>query len=64
MADTPKPGVKSSEFWLSLLAVALDAAVVTGLIPTEGTAAKVAATVMIVLAALGYTAARTVAKRG
>jgi hypothetical protein len=57
-----KPGIKTSEFWLSLLATAIGAGVATGLIPSSGEAAKVAAFATMVLAALGYTVMRSQVK--
>lgn len=55
-----KPGYKTSEFWLSLIA-----AVLAALVPFVGDYPPVAQAVGIglsILAALGYTAARTSVK--
>lgn len=53
-----KPGWKTSEFWLALAALLISEATATGLIPSEGTWQRVAATLAGVLAALGYGAQR------
>lgn len=58
MADPKKPGYKTSEFWLTFLAMLLSAAYASGLIGDGGTAAKVAALVATVLTTLGYTVTR------
>ncbi len=52
-----KDGVRTSEYWLILLATLIAAA--TPLIPLGTTWEKIAASALAVLAALGYTAART-----
>lgn len=55
-----KPGWKTSEFWLTLIAVVL-----TALLPYFDNSSTVAQTVSVflaILAALGYTAARTIVK--
>ena len=60
-----KPGVKSTEFWLSLLAVILGALTTAGLFddPSMPTwAGKVVGLAISVLAALGYTASRGLVK--
>lgn len=59
-----KPGYKTSEFWLKLMAVILTALYASGIIPTAGTAATIAAIVATVLTSLGYTVARTLLKSG
>ena len=58
-----KPGYKTTEFWLILLAILLGAFVASGLLPSDHVAVKVAGMVTTVLAALGYTAGRSVVKR-
>jgi len=57
-----KSGYKTTEFWLTLLAILLGAFVASGLLPTEHVAIKVAGMVTTVLAALGYTLGRVSAK--
>jgi hypothetical protein len=68
MADetaTPKPmkpGWKTSEFWLSTATMLLGQAYAAGMIGESGTAAKIAALACSMLAALGYTVSRGMAK--
>lgn len=59
-----KPGYKTTEFWLKIAAIALTAMFASGVIPTAGTAANVAAIAATMLGALGYTVSRTFAKTG
>lgn len=56
--DAPKPGYKTTEFWLSLAAVALGAVMASGVVPTEGTWERVLGLIVSALASLGYTGAR------
>jgi hypothetical protein len=62
VATTVKPGYCTTEFWLKLAAVLLTALFASGVIPTTGTAAMVAAIAATMLGALGYTVARTMVK--
>lgn len=57
-----KPGIKTTEFWLTLAAVGLSAALATGLIPA-GEWERAASAVGMVLAAFGYGAQRANVKR-
>lgn len=58
----PKPGYKTSEFWLSLAAVIVSYVISAG-VWEEGTIqAKAVTIVATVLAALGYTASRAIVK--
>lgn len=59
---TPKPGYKTTEFWLKLAAILLTALFASGAIPTAGPAATVAAIAATMLGALGYTVARSMVK--
>lgn len=59
----PKPGWKTSEFWLSLLVVVLGAGVASGKVGDTGTIAKVVALGVSVLGALNYTFVRSSIKR-
>jgi len=56
-----KPGYKTTEFWLSLLAIIV-AAVLSSDLVISTTVAKVLGIVATVLAALGYTGARVLTK--
>jgi hypothetical protein len=68
MSDpTPDPAPVKSGWWtsehvLALVALFLTAAYASGLIPTDGTWAKIGAIVATVLTALGYTVSRTMIK--
>jgi len=57
-----KPGYRTTEFWLKLAAIALTALFASGVIPTSGTAATVAAITATMLGALGYTVSRSFVK--
>lgn len=61
-APPPRPGFKTSEFWLKVAAFALTALFASGVIPTSGTVAQVAAIAATMLGALGYTVSRTLVK--
>lgn len=58
-----KPGWKTTEFWLALIAVIAGALPSSGLFATDSTALKVCGLVVSVLAALGYGAMRGSIKR-
>lgn len=58
-----KPGWKTSEFWLNLAAVIVAYLLTTDLGEGDNWVAKGLAIVATVLAALGYTASRTLVKR-
>ena len=62
--EPPKPGYKSTEFWLTLAVIVLGAVIGSGLLATDGAAIKVCGIVASVLAQLGYGAMRTSAKKG
>jgi hypothetical protein len=64
-APTPpaaKPGYKTTEFWLKLVALLLTALYASGIIPTGGPAAQVAAIAATILGAVGYTVGRSLVK--
>lgn len=66
MTDT-KPGYKTTEFWLTLLAELFGFLMMSGvmdLAPGDAWISKVIGGAIAVLAALGYTANRTKAKNG
>lgn len=62
-APTTKPGYKTTEFWLGLAAMVLTALYASGVIPTGGAAATVAAMAATILGALGYTVVRGATKK-
>lgn len=58
MANPATPGIKTSEFWLNLLAVLLTALFAADVIPTGTTLGKAIAIAATVLTSLGYTVSR------
>jgi len=59
----PKSGWRTSEFWLSLLAVIVGAVASSGVLP-GGAPTQIAGIVSSVLGALGYSTNRSLVKRG
>lgn len=57
-----KPGWRTSEFWITVVANLINLAVQSGLFPDEGTIGKGLAFVSAALATLGYSAARSAVK--
>jgi len=57
-----KPGYKTTEFWLSLMAIAIGAVAASGAVDLGGTATQVVGIVEAALVALGYTGARLTLK--
>ena len=57
-----RSGYKTTEFWLSAAAMLLSGCFAVGLIPTDGTWAKVAALAAFVLTSCGYTVGRSMVK--
>jgi hypothetical protein len=60
---TPKPGYKTSEFWMTLASQLVAAFLAAGIVPDTHVAVKVAAFVAAALSSLGYTVARASAKK-
>lgn len=58
-----KPGVRTTKFFLSAIAVALSVAYSLDLIPESGPGAKAAGVLAASLAVVGYSVSRSVAKR-
>lgn len=58
-----KPGARTSEFYLQILAVVVSATIASGLLPEGSDAIKIAGIIATVLGALGYTVARTIVKQ-
>jgi hypothetical protein len=56
------PGYKTTEFWLSLMAVILGDVMASGVLPQGGLVTQIVGGVMSVLGSLGYTASRTQVK--
>ncbi len=67
IAETPaqsaKPGWRTTEFWLSAAAMLLTSLYASGVVPTGGAAATVAAMAVTILGALGYTVVRGAVKK-
>lgn len=59
-----KPGIKTTEFWLTLAAVLLNAVLSSGVIADLPDAVRIVTLCLTVLGALGYAAARAVTKKG
>lgn len=60
--DPVKPGYKTTEFWLSLVAITLGAFLASGLLADGSTSMRIAGIASTVLATLGYSAARAKVK--
>lgn len=58
-----KPGYKTTEFWLSVLAVVVGAVSASGILPSEGPWQQVLGVATTALVALGYTGARLTIKK-
>ena len=58
----PKPGYKTTEFWLSTAVMLFGAIVASGALADDSIAARVIGGIMAVLSQLGYTAARASSK--
>lgn len=63
LTPSPKPGFKTTEFWLSSLAVILGMVLASGAVSDGGMAEKIVGGVLSVLGTLGYTASRTTVKK-
>ena len=63
MEKKTKAGWATSEFYLMLVAVALNAIMGSGLIEDMPEAVRIVSLVLTVLGALGYGVARTIAKK-
>tara|TARA_Y100000114_G_scaffold89008_1_gene82547 strand:- start:1472 stop:1681 length:210 start_codon:yes stop_codon:yes gene_type:complete len=58
-----KPGYKTTEFWLAVVASLVGAAAASGVLPTEGPIAQAVGMIASALVALGYTGARFALKK-
>jgi hypothetical protein len=61
--EKPSPGYRTTEFWLSTLAMVLGVVLASGALPEGGLAGQIVGGVLSVLASLGYTASRTQVKK-
>ena len=60
---TPKPGYKTTEFWLALAASVVSFVLASGMAPEAGPIAQVIGFVGGVLSSLGYSVSRGLAKK-
>lgn len=58
MNETKKPGYKTTEFWLSVVAMAIGGITASELFGADSAGAKITALITSALVALGYTGAR------
>lgn len=63
MEPTTKSGYKTTEFWLSLAAMAVGVAFASDFFPIESGGDKILGLAATVLAALGYTVSRSIVKK-
>lgn len=63
MEPNNKSGYKTTEFWLSLAAMAVGVAFASNFFPVESGGDKILGLAATVLAALGYTVSRSIVKR-
>jgi hypothetical protein len=63
METAPKAGYKTSEFWLSVAAMAVGAAFASGVFPTDSGVDRILGLAATVLTTLGYTVSRSLVKR-
>ena len=63
LVEPVKPGYKTTEFWLSAVAVLLGLAMASGLIPSDSAWDQAVGLVVSALAAMGYTGARAGVKK-
>ena len=60
--NNPKPSVKTGEFWLSAIAVIMPLLLSLNIIPHQNEVVSAIYSICTLLAALGFTAARTILK--
>lgn len=58
-----KPGVKSTEFWMALIALIGGGLLASGILVEQPEALRIVEIIVGVLAQLGYTASRTMLKK-
>jgi hypothetical protein len=62
-ASNQKPGYRSTEFWLSTVAMVAGIILASSAIAVDSTAGQIVGGIVAVLALLGYTASRTEVKK-
>lgn len=60
----PKPGVKTTEFWLTLLSNTIGALLASNIIPTDSIWMRIAGVVAMAFSTHGYSTSRGRAKSG
>ena len=63
MEDEPKKGIKTTEFWFSAAAAMVGLLYASGVISPDSGGDKVLGLIATVLAAMGYTVSRGMAKK-
>ena len=63
MEDEPKLGIKTSEFWFSVVAAIAGLLYASGVIAPESGGDKILGLVATILSAMGYTISRGIAKK-
>jgi hypothetical protein len=58
-----KPGYKTTEFWLSLTAILVGAAIASGVFPVDSNGDKLLGLAATVLSSVGYTVSRSLVKK-
>ena len=56
------PGIRSTEFYLKLLAIVITALMGSGVLPAGSNTLKIVTVISVMLGALGYTVARSMVK--
>jgi hypothetical protein len=63
MEDEPKKGIKTTEFWFSAVAAVVGLLFASGIIAPDSGGDKILGLLATVLAAMGYTVSRGIAKK-
>ncbi len=58
-----KSGVKTTEFWITLVLVVLGAVLAAGLLPEDSAAARIVGAILAAAASFGYSVSRGLAKQ-
>ncbi len=58
-----KPGYKTTEFWLTMAAMLVSALTASGALADGSTAAQIVAVIAAALSGMGYSVARSMAKK-
>lgn len=62
--QSPKPGYKTTEFWISVIAAVSGVLAASGVFPSESAGERILGLIVSVLVALGYTGSRLAVKSG